>query len=192
MGDTIYLFGGSRDPHDLSTVSNALWSLQPALPHTGWQTLPPLPGPPRAGMATAVCANRLFVFGGFHLDGQGQVENLADAYLYTPALRKWQRLADTPLPVEGWMAEVIQNRFILLCGGYATVAFSTDGPVKGFVPDVLVYDVRTNKYTYATPMPHALMDAQPVRVGETLYLAGGEDRPKHRAPWTMIGTVQVR
>lgn len=192
IGDTLYLVGGARDPNDLSAVSNSLWSIQPAQPHGGWQTLPPLPGPPRGGAATVVCANHLFVFGGFYLNPQGQIENLADAYLYSPGLRKWQRLSTAPAAVRGWGAVALQNRFILLCGGYATVGFSTTGPMEDFIPDVLVYDVRTNRYTYSTPLPHAVMDAPPVGVGNTIYLAGGEDRPRHRAPWTIIGTVEVR
>lgn len=192
IGDTLYLVGGARDPNDLGTLSNSLWSWQPDQPQAGWQTLPPLPGPPRGGAATVVCANHLFVFGGFHLNPQGQIENLADAYLYSPSLRKWQRLASAPLPVRGWGAAAIQNRFIALCGGFATVGLSTTGPVEDFVPDVWVYDVRTNRYLPSTPLPHAVMDALPVCVEETLYLAGGEDRPRHRAPWTMIGRVEIR
>lgn len=189
LGDTLYLVGGATAPQG-PEVTNTLWRYQAGEARAGWQTLASLPGPARAGHAAVGCAGMIFVFGGYYFDAQGNLVTLADAYRYLPERNHWDRLADPPSAVEGWTAVAYQERYILLLGGYRKVAGAAEGTVEGFVSDVVVYDTRTNRYSFATPLPQAVMDAQPAWGEGVLYLAGGEDRPQHRAPWLWLGRVR--
>jgi len=187
--DSFYLIGGATSPQG-QDVTNTLWRYQAGEARAGWQTLAPLPGPGRAGHAAAACAGMIFVFGGYHFDAQGNLVTLADAYRYLPDRNHWDRLADPPSGVEGWTAVAYNERYVLLLGGYRKVAGTAEGAVEGFVSDVVVYDTRTNQYSFATPLPQAVMDVQPAWGEGVLYLAGGEDRPQHRAPWLWLGRVR--
>jgi hypothetical protein len=69
-------------------------------------------------------------------------------------------------------AVAIEDRSIMLFGGYTASSFSAD---------VLVYDIATDTYKPATPMPVPLLGVEFVMNGRTLYGAGGEDRMRGRS-----------
>ena len=74
----------------------------------------------------------------------------------------------------------IEDRSILLFGGYTASSFSAD---------VLVYDTAADTYKPSTPMPVPLLGVEFVMSGRTLYGAGGEDRMRGRSARLMEGRL---
>jgi N-acetylneuraminic acid mutarotase len=110
-----------------------------------WSTGSPVPGVGGRLAASAVGAKgKIYVFGGFLMDKQGNEFTVPDANVYLPEERRWYRAADVPTAVDNAVIGVNHERYIYLVGGR-----SKDGPVNL----VQVYDVETNKWAQATPFP---------------------------------------
>lgn len=78
-----------------------------------------------------------------------------------------------PYPIRGITAVALDDRRILLAGGYKD-------DDTGFVADALLYDTQSGEYSPTTPLPYAAMVSL-VKSGDWLYCLGGEDRKKHRS-----------
>ncbi|MBK9167526.1 MAG: hypothetical protein IPM24_08675 [Bryobacterales bacterium] len=172
LDGAVYVTGGIARAGDYSTVTNTLWRWTPG---GAWETLPALPGPRRTSHAATAFGGKLFVFGGVTSRG-GNLENLADAWVYDPAARAWSALPQLPVVRRAWAAAAAGDT-ILLLGGY------TDD----FATDVWAFDPRTGATRRAGSLPHPLADIRVSAIGSALYLAGGETAPKIRGHWTLEG-----
>ena len=171
LDDFLYVVGGTDDQAHVERTTNAFVAIDV---RTG--AMKRLPDYPEPGMITGTAAaagGRLHVFGGARwVAAKKAVENHAAAYAYDPATNQWQRLPSLPHPGRGFAALPLDDRHILVAGGYRD-------DVVEFVPDAYVYDVRSKMYTTTTPLPYAAM-VHLVKSGDWLYCLGGEDRKRHR------------
>jgi N-acetylneuraminic acid mutarotase len=112
-----------------------------------WGNGHPVPGVGgRLGASAVGAKGKIYVFGGFLLDKQGEEFTVPDANVYLPEEQRWYRAADLPVGVDRAVIGVNHDRYIYVAGGR-----SKNGPVN----NVQVYDVETNQWSQATPFPGA-------------------------------------
>lgn len=198
VGSTAYIVAGTKDGNDLATsVDNNVWRIDLASDAPTWESVIPLPGPLRCGAAVASSGGRVYVFGGaVPTPVHGGSGNSDEAYVYDPDANRWERVMNAPYAASWWWATTYADRYILLAGGHTwsglvTAKGRATSDQYGFIPEVLVYDTQTGKYSLSDPLPMGIIDNAFVRIGETLYLSGGEDAPRHRASWLMIGEITL-
>lgn len=110
-----------------------------------WHEERPVPGVAgRIGSAAIGAKGKIYVFGGYTVDGQGNEYTVSDSNVYLPEERRWYRAADLPVAVDRAVIGETHDRFIYIVGGR-----SKNGPVN----NVQVYDVETNIWSQGTPFP---------------------------------------
>ena len=171
LGESLYVVGGTDDQAQTDHLTNAAYAIDL---RSGRTTR--LPDYPEAGLITGTAAaarGMVCVFGGARWDAAAKgVVNHATAHAYLPREQRWQALPPLPYPVRGLAAVALDDRFILVAGGYRTAEI-------GFVTDALRFDAQTKTYAPAPPLPYAAMVTL-VADGEWVYCLGGEDRMRHR------------
>jgi N-acetylneuraminic acid mutarotase len=172
IGPTLYAVGGTDDQAALDRIDNRCRGIDL---NSGRITA--LPAYPEASLAVATAAalgGRLYVFGGARWDSARKtVVNHRSAHVFTVATQRWEPLPDLPHPGRGYTAVTLDDRHILVAGGYRN-------DETEFVADSYLYDVSARTYRNTTPLPYAGMVGL-VQAGEWLYCLGGEDRKRHRA-----------
>jgi N-acetylneuraminic acid mutarotase len=134
---------GARKTWD--DVTNKMYVLP--LKSGKWMEAKPVPGVAgRLGASAIGAKNKVYVFGGYLLDGQGGQFIVGDVNTYLADEHRWYRAADLPVPVDSAVIGVSHDRYIYLIGGR-----SKHGPVN----NVQVYDVERNTWMEATPFPGA-------------------------------------
>lgn len=138
----------------------------------------PIPGgfAARTGIASAVIGDGLFVFGGHGVQKDGALGNFDDAWVMQGAT--WKRISNPPVPSRWTVALPLDGARIGLFGGYG----------EGFLAQTLIYDTDKDTYTQSTALPLAVCNQAAGIIGDTIYLAGGEDIARHRASALFIGT----
>lgn len=91
-------------------------------------------------------------------------------FVYSIAEATWNGIKPFPLPVRGLAAFVLDDRHILLAGGYK----------QDFTDEAFVYDTKTNSYFKTAPLPYRAMGSL-VKAGSEIYCLDGEDKMKHRS-----------
>jgi len=110
-----------------------------------WSEARPVPGVAgRLGASAITAKGKIYVIGGYTVDGHGTELVVSDVNAYLPDERRWYRAADIPVPVDSAVIGVTHDRYIYVVGGR-----SRTGPVS----NVQVYDVETNVWSQATPFP---------------------------------------
>jgi N-acetylneuraminic acid mutarotase len=172
IGTTLYAVGGTDDQAALERIDNTFRGIDL---NSGQITR--LPSYPEASLTTATAAalgDRLYVFGGARWDpARKTVVNHRTAHAYSITARRWETLPPLPHPGRGYTAVTLDDRHILIAGGYRN-------DEVGFVADATLYDVTARTYRPTTPLPYAAMVGL-VKAGDWLYCLGGEDRKKHRS-----------
>jgi N-acetylneuraminate epimerase len=169
----LFIVGGMTDPDDWSTGSNQLFEVNVSEGcATDLDSLKLLQHP--LGIP-AVIANAagIHTFTGAWVDEDQAAHNVADAFTYSLASKSWKKIADYPEAIRGVFSVQLDEHRIYLAGGYGTDA-------EGFVAKAWIYDLRTNHYTPAAPLP-LKVNTTFVRCGDFIYLLGGEDQKKHRS-----------
>jgi len=100
----------------------------------------------------------------------------------------WQKMADMPRPVAGYMAGVVKQQLFIIGGSY------WDGPKKNRVNLVQVYDPARNSWSNAAPLPVPRSDAASVTLGKDIYCFGGvagdtaqtDALVLHRGKWAAV------
>lgn len=172
IGHLLYVAGGTDDQARTDRITNAFRGIDV---RTG--EIMPLPDYPEPNLTTgtaAVAGGRLFFFGGARWDNPTRtVVNFASAHVFSPATNRWDCLPPLPHPGRGLAAITLDERHILVAGGYR------NDDVE-FVGDAFVFATDARTYTPTTPLPYAAMVTL-VKNGEWLYCLGGEDRKRHRS-----------
>ncbi|MBR9729614.1 Kelch repeat-containing protein [Shewanella intestini] len=157
QGSYLLSFTGLAKNKDYRAVHNLAWSLKLDTPNAQWQTIKPVPFvAPLAGRlaSTAVgVADKAYLFGGYTVAKDHQEISTVDNYQFDLASNQYQRIADMPVAVDDTSAGVYQQRFIYLFGGW-----HNDGNVNL----VQVYDIKTNQWHQASPMPAPAVFGQAV------------------------------
>ena len=181
VGGQVFLFGGCSDVGDLTRCSDAV-QMRP--PGGGWSRVSAMPQGPISMPASAVVRGRVYLFGGCWMPKPNRLINRADAYVFDPASKKWQQLAPLPHANRGLSAAVLDDRYVLLCGGFTASEEEAAGKAAdfGFSSEVLAYDVEKGTYTKLAPLPLAAADIEVVIHDGVLYGLGGEHRMRDRTP----------
>jgi N-acetylneuraminic acid mutarotase len=171
LGGRLLVVGGTDDQAALDRVGAKFRAID--LP-TGAVT--DLPAYPESSLTTAAAvglSEGLWVFGGARWDAAAKtVVNHAAAHVFDGRTGRWRALPPLPHATRGLAAVALDEKTILLAGGYRN-------EVVEFVADAFLFDVEREVYTPAPPLPYAAMVTL-VRAGDWLYCLGGEDRKRHR------------
>ena len=167
------VFGGTPDPDDWSKGGNQLQRVNLAAGTT--TALASLKQFDHAiGIPVVIAAkNSLLTFTGAWTDAEAQAHNAAAAFQHDLTTDTWRTLAPYPEAIRGVAGIMLDEQHVYLAGGYGTDA-------EGFIARAYLYDLRTNQYTPAKPLPLAI-NTTLVKGGEFIYLLGGEDQMKHRS-----------
>lgn len=164
-GSFCVMVGGTNDPANVAGVSRETWQVG-----KGERRLADYPDKPFAVAAYAVVGQELFVFGGMTYDAQTKLPvNTDAAFAFEPVKNTWRSLKLLPHANRGPTAVALDERRIYLAGGY------TDD----FTPDAMIYDVKSDSYAKAKPLPYAAM-AGLVKLDDYVYCLGGEDKKQSR------------
>lgn len=141
-----------------------------------WSDGRPVPGVGgRLGASAIGVKGKIYVFGGYLVDGQGGEITVSDVNVYMPEERRWYRAADIPVGVDRAVIGVNHDRYIYLVGGR-----SKNGPVNS----VQVYDVETNQWSQGTPFPGAPVFGHAGGLGDDtiVFIDGAKKNPAGGAP----------
>jgi N-acetylneuraminic acid mutarotase len=183
IGDRFLIAGGSDDAANLAGFTNHAFAFD--LTKRTVTPLPDFPGRPFGIAASAVVGGELFIFGGANWSAADKsVVNTADAHAFDAAKQQWRKLGRYPFAARGVTALALDDHRLYLAGGYG-------GSPARFLSEGFIYDVRTDTYVKATPLPYAATVSLALQ-GGFVYCLGGEDQKKHRtdAFWR-IGAKQL-
>jgi N-acetylneuraminic acid mutarotase len=189
-GDKVYVVGGQHtlNPKD---VSSEIWSLNLADPSASraWKREP---SPPwkhaRILPVVAGCGSAVYVASGADLavgaEGAPLRTYLSDAWRLKRGL-DWERLPDLPAPVAGAPSICDPSGSLVVFGGddgnLATQIFTLKNSHPGFSLKVLRFDVHDSTWSAVAQLPLSLVTTNATFWSGQYVIAGGEDRPGHRA-----------
>ncbi len=164
------LVGGTDDAANIGGVQRSVHAVEWI--KGSWQVtkVADYPGKPFAVAASAVVGSELFIFGGMNYDVVSKTPlNSSEAYAFSPAKNTWRKLQPLAVPNRGLTAVTLDDQHIYLAGGYTT----------DFTADAFIYDLKSNTYTKAKPLPYAAMVGL-IKLDSFIYCLGGEDKQKSR------------
>jgi N-acetylneuraminic acid mutarotase len=184
-----YLFGGCSDVADLTRCTD---DVQVREADGGWRKVSRMPQGAIAMPASATVRGLVYLFGGCSMPKAGRLVNRAEAYAFDPRSGRWQRLKDLPRANRDLTAAVLEDRYILLFGGYTASQEEAAGkpPDFGFSSAVLAYDVEKETYTDLTPMPLAVAGMEMLVEGNFVYGMGGENRMRDRTSRLLAARIR--
>jgi hypothetical protein len=183
-----WLFGGCSDAADLTTCRDDVWVRE-----TGgaWSRVSALPHGAVAMPAAAALGRHVYLFGGCSMASPGTLVNCAEAYSFDTASSRWTPLRPLPHPNRGLSAVILDDRFILLAGGYTATTAEAAGKAGdlGFTSAVWVYDAAADTYREASPLILAAAGIELVQCGGTIYAMGGEPRMRDRSDRLLVAPI---
>jgi N-acetylneuraminic acid mutarotase len=180
----LYSFGGWVTPEAGPEQSADLWRYDLRTPDRVPLRLAHLPAEPRSYHAGACCDDGIYVFGGRRYTGDaGAFEALTEAWGYDLRTGTWRRLRDLPAPTTAWSAVALDDRTILLGGGWLRGAAGEGISEHGCLAHVWAYDTHGDVYTRLNDLPGSLCGMSFARAGGVVLGVGGEDRSRHRVDW---------
>jgi N-acetylneuraminic acid mutarotase len=187
IGTHIVAAGGNRydiaeKGYSAKTIQGLVERLDLDAPEKGWQPGAPIPGHPRGWCATAVVKERLYLLGGVTWTAEARLR-LTECLSYDPTSDHWTRLADFPVPLSGWAADVFDRRYLIAVGGAAR--HWNDVP--------FVFDTETDRWLRIdSPLPPGGLFNDPgvCIIGDTLYVAGGEGAGGSHFNHFLIGKIR--
>ncbi|MGH9509818.1 MAG: Kelch repeat-containing protein [Terriglobales bacterium] len=124
-------------------ITPEAWALE--MKSREWVLLRPVPGPVgRLAASAAGVGERVFVFGGYAVDGQGGELSLSYVDIYELKAQRWARGADIPVPVDDSVIGVYRNRYVYLIGGWSK---------RDNLRDIQIYDTEKDDWLAGTPIP---------------------------------------
>ncbi len=192
LGKRFYVVGGApgMDPQALKGAHPSLLMLDLSAVRPEWVEFvgPTLPAG-RVGAASAVVGTKLFVFGGYGLQADRALGNFADAHMTDLGEnpRTWMRIKAMPLTMRWSSARAIDDRYVMIAGGYA------ESQSSGFLDKVWFYDTTDDQYLPCDPLPLPVATMASCVGGDgTIYLAGGEDALRRRSSAFFVGRLGDR
>lgn len=186
----IYLFGGCSDVADLTRCSDAVYQRSQ---DGKWSRVSNLPHGAVAMPAKAMVRRRVYLFGGCSMARAGALMNRDDAYAFDTTDGSWKKLRPLPHSNRGMSAVAIDDRHIVLYGGYMASPQEAAGkaPDFGFTADVLMYDTETDTYEQVGQAPLAAAGVELLYHSGVLFGAGGEQRMRGRSDRLLTSPVQI-
>jgi uncharacterized repeat protein (TIGR03803 family) len=145
----------------VTTGSTTLTSTQKYIVHNSWASGAAMPTPVAAA-ATGLISGKIYVAGGFAVNGGAPVDN---NQVYNPTTNAWTTAAAIPTPVDGPASAVLKG-LLYVIGGYE----GTSGTPSNLVQ---IYNPTKNAWTTGTAMPTARGSVAAVVDGTSIYVIGG-------------------
>jgi N-acetylneuraminic acid mutarotase len=186
LAGRVYIFGGCPGVVDLTDCSDAVRVREK---DGSWRPVSQMPAGRVTTFATAVLGSRVYLFGGCSMASAGKLINRDDAYRFDIPSGKWQPLRPLPLANRGISAVTLDDRRILLSGGYTAPEDKAKAKPAdfGFTGAVLIYDMEKDQYSQATPLPLTVAGMETVMAGWDIVGMGGEDRMRGRTSRVLLG-----
>ncbi len=150
-----------------------------------WTELTSVPGTGRIAAVAVGARGRVYLFGGYVVDAQGNETTVSDVNVLQIESGHWYRGADIPIPVDDSVAGVYDDRYIYLVSGWSK---------NDAVTNVQVYDIDKDSWQQATAIPgKPVFGHAGAMVGATIVYVDGArknpsgDKPKYVASddcWT--------
>src|SRR5205085_8423251 len=121
--------GGCSDAADLTTCSDKVWAREK---DGAWRHAASLPQGGLAMPAAAAVHTRVYLFGGCSMKSAGALVNHDDAYSFDTGSSRWTRLRPLPHANRGMTAAALDDRYILLAGGYTASQAQAAGKPADF------------------------------------------------------------
>ena len=183
----VYIFAGAFDA-TLTSFSNRVWICD----RDQWQQAATLPHGEVALSASAVIGGHVYLFGGCSAHPNGPV-NRREGFRFDTKSALWQPVRPLPRAMRALAAVALDERYILLAGGYwATADEALDKPLDyGFSSAVLIYDTQRDEYSTSESLPCALAGMEMIRHNGSVFVSGGENRIRGRSAGLLAGSIQV-
>ncbi|MFA5649889.1 MAG: kelch repeat-containing protein [Proteiniphilum sp.] len=111
LNNTFFVSGGMLNN---GKSSNKMWRLNLNDINSGWSECPVIPGNPRYLHAMTANNNNLYIIGG--LAKGSPLTPLNDIYEFNSRENSWKRLKDIPFIGYAWVAQPVNNKYLLLTG----------------------------------------------------------------------------
>jgi N-acetylneuraminic acid mutarotase len=173
-GLEVYSVMGIGPKRTWDDVTSQVWILH--ITSGKWSAGRPVPGVAgRLGASAVSARDKIYLFGGFTIDGQGNEFTVPDVNMFLPKDQRWYRGEDIPIPVDNAVIGINHDRFVYLVGGR-----SKNGPVN----NVQVYDIKTNKWSEATPFPGTPVYGHAGGLGDDtiVFVDGAKKNPSGSGP----------
>lgn len=191
-GDFLFVAGGTLTPEGRPVAVFLALDLK----RNKWIRLPSWPGPERMNAVAAGIGNVFFLFSGIQLTDPGngiQRKVLEDGYRFLPVFKNgelaggnWSKIEKLPwgLAAGPGPAPVVKNRFVIFPGGLDNVTAQHKDPLThpGFIPELLAYDTKQDKWKTIGRLPKAAMrlTAPVVAYKKSFWIINGEVKPGKR------------
>lgn len=170
VGGKYLVVGGTEDTANVASVQRSTHSVEWSDGRWTVTKLADYPGRAFAVAASAVVGEELYLFGGMNYDtASSGVVNSTSCYAFSPTKNSWRQTKSLAVANRGLAGIALDEQHIYLAGGY-TGTFTTEA---------FIYDVKTDVYRSAEPLPYPAMVSL-VRSGGYVYCLGGEDKMKSR------------
>ncbi|BCM92729.1 N-acetylneuraminate epimerase [Abditibacteriota bacterium] len=188
LDDVLYVVGGQETPASTEAL-NILWALDLEKKGGTWKALSPCPGGGRILPLVAAQNGALYVWSGASLapDAEGKAVRtyLRDGWKFSPR-DGWQAIAAPPYPMVAAPVATLGSKRICVFGGDDGALAAHSAELKdnhpGFSRELWIYDVRADAWTRSDTLPVSLVTTNAVKLGHSIIIPGGEDRPGHRNP----------
>ncbi len=147
-----------------------------------WKKGCDIPDGGRMMFASAVYEGRMLIFcGGLSFNAkEKKVVTTSSAWEYDLTLDQWKRLPDAPISAYGIRAVSCPGRGVLLTGGLGTVV-GVESKKMVILTKCYLYDVKKQTYSECEQLPVPLFTHSITSDAGNIWIAGGEDKPKHRS-----------
>src|SRR5665213_309674 len=170
----LYVFGGCVSDRDPASARGEVWIRNT---NRVWHQISFLPRRDILLSAHACACDKIYLFGGYSISPRGDVLNHDDSFSFDCNTHKWTSLRKLPSAARGSSAVALDNRWMVILGGYGT----------GFLRTVLFYDIARDRYEEGTPLPIGLLGTHFSLYKDVIYGAGGEDRRRGRTSKLLAG-----
>lgn len=168
----LYVFGG-----DTTSRSAVTASLRYNVNSDLWEYITPLPVPMRLNSAARL-GDKLYTMGGFDTTETG----LKKFYEYDTNTNLWAELSELPDAIILHKAISYQDSIIYIIGG-----MKSDSTI--FLNRVLLYNIHTQQFREATPLPEPRANFALAIVNNSIFLTGGYFNSDSLSNKTIIATI---
>lgn len=144
-----------------------------------WKKLKPIPQGEEEMYGTAIGGN-VYVLGGLGVFPGWEPKQLL--FSYDPATDQWKKLASIPEGIHHPGFAAVGNKLYSV-GGF-TIARPAGGGLPAWVAtnSVWIYDIPTDKWSKAAPLPTPRGALSATAIGNKIYAVGGAKNPSYSTP----------
>jgi N-acetylneuraminic acid mutarotase len=154
-----------------------------AFTKVNWSTNVPRYSQAKTEALKAVVDDRIYVFGGFVKDADGEGPVAGSDY-YDTTTNTWHKIADLPRAFTH-VGMAVDGHDVYMCGGYYGTKLHTYAQVFSD-REVWVYNTDTNTYRQTTPLPVPVAGGGAAIVGRMLHYYGGYKADRSDATYHFV------